>query len=222
MKGILYDYFLFSRSRLIGTAVFFAVGTLVCGLALGYFGDTPLAYPFRVTVPLFGAALVTIAVGGETKYLERLVKTRFLDHILASRVTAGLFSLAIPLMNLLSLAFGAALSLLMFAILAILGIAGISGIYLASAGALSLLIAAGELLVCFAALLLRSAEKGELAVALVILLGVVLPLDLLTGGAISVDVTDPATWEVAAAVGAALYPIGSFLIFYRVKRGELC
>lgn len=226
MKGLLYDYFLSSRSYFIGAGIVAAVLTTLWTLVLNLLSEEVLPL-IRSFLPIFALVITVIATEGCARYLEKLQKTHFLNHILSSRVSRGGFTLALLVMNLLSLALGVALVVLMFVILGLSNASLLTPELFGSVGIAAMIFGAVDFAVFFPTLLLKSAEKGGMIIGLILGFGVVFPcLRIFEDGLVTVDFTallnDPMSYLIAAAVGVGIYALSYAAILLRLKRGDVC
>lgn len=225
MKGLLYDYFLYSRGYLIGAVITFAVLTALGTAALRVF-PTEAQSLLPSILPILGMALAVIVCEGGARYIEKLLKTRFLNHILSSRVSGGGFTLALLVMNLLSLAFGIVLAFLMFAILGLSDKSLLTFELFRSTGCLSAFLSAFNFMVYFPTLLFRSAEKGGMALGLILGFGIIFPIGLFVQESslfsVSELLNDPMLLPIAGAICVGLYAVTYAAILLRIKGGDVC
>ncbi len=224
MKGILYHYFLESRAFFIGSVICL-VGSAALGVfCLNVFAEDPQILPAlrSMILPFLGLIIAVIACEGGARYIERLQKTHFLNHVLSSRVSKGGFTLSLLVINLLSHVFGTALMFLLFAVLGLADGGFLSPELFLQMGFLMLFVGAADIALYFPTLLLKSAEKGGLVIGLIVGFGIMLPCMLLEDQEILTGVenlsSDPVAW--LACVG--IYAVFCLLIWLRVKRGDVC
>lgn len=225
MKGVLYHYFLESRVYLIGSVICFAASAALGLFCLSFFAEDPqnLSVLRSMIFPFLGIIIAVIACEGGARYIEKLQKTHFLNHVLSSRISKGGFTLSLLAIDLLSHAFGTALMFLLFAILGLADGDFLSpGLFL-EMGLLMLFIGALDLALYFPTMLMKSAEKGGLVIGLIFAFGVVVPCTLLMeteeilAGLENLS-SDPVAWLICAGS----YAVFCLLIWLRVKRGDVC
>lgn len=224
MKGVLYHYFLESRAFFIGSVICFAASAALGVFCLNVFAEDPQILPVlrSMILPFLGLIIAVIACEGGARYIEKLQKTRFLNHVLSSRVSKGGFTLSLLVINLLSHVFG---TVLMFLLFAILGLADgsflSSGLFL-EMGFLMLFVGAADIAVYYPTMLLKSAEKGGLVIGLIVGFGIVPPCMLLEDQEILTGVENLSSDPIAWLVCAGLYAVFCLLIWLRVKKGDVC
>ena len=225
MKGILYHYFLDSRVFFIGSVICLAASAALGLFCLNVFARDPHALSVlrSMILPPLGLIIAVIACEGGARYIEKLQKTHFLNHVLSSRVSKGGFTLSLLVINLLSHVFGTALMFLLFAVLGLADGGFLSPDLFLEMGFLMLFVGAVDLALYYSTMLLKSAEKGGLVIGLIIGFGIMLPgvllledEEILTGlGNLS---SDPIVWLVCVG----LYAVFCLLIWLRLKRGDVC
>lgn len=225
MKGILYHYFFESRAFFIGSVICFAASAALGLFCLNFFAEDPqnLSVLRSIIFPFLGIIIAVIACEGGARYIEKLQKTHFLNHVLSSRVSKGGFTLLLLVINLLSHVFGTVLMFLLFAILGLADGGFLSPELFLQMGFLMLFVGAADLAVYYPTMLLKSAEKGGFVIGLIVGFGIVLPCMLLLEdqevliglGNLS---SDPIAWLVCAGI----YAVFCLLIRLRVNRGDVC
>lgn len=225
MKGLFYHYVLESRAYLIGSVICCAASAALGLLCLNVFADDlrVLSVLRSMILPFLGLITVVIACEGGGRYVEKLQKTHFLNHVLSSRVSKGGFTLSLLAIDLLSHVFGTALMFLMFAVLGLADGGFLSSELFLQMGLLTLFCGAVDFAVYFMTLLMKSTEKGGLLLGLILGFGVVFPCMLVMGDeeiltALENLSADPAAWLICAGIYAVFY----FLIRIRLKRGDVC
>lgn len=224
MKGVLYHYFLESRAYLIGSVICFAASAALGVFCLNFFAEDPqnLSVLRSMIFPFLGLIIVVIACEGGARYIEKLQKTHFLNHVLSSRVSKGGFTLSLLAINLLSHVFGTALMFLLFAVLGLADGGFLSPELFLQMGFLMLFVGAVDLTLYYPTMLLKSAEKGGLVIGLIVGFGIVLPCMLLEDQEILTGVENLSSDPIAWLVCAGIYAVFCLLIWLRVKRGDVC
>lgn len=225
MKGILYHYFFESRAFFIGSVICFAASAALGLFCLNFFAEDPqnLSVLRSIIFPFLGIIIAVIACEGGARYIEKLQKTRFLNHVLSSRVSKGGFTLLLLVINLLSHVFGTVLMFLLFVILGLADGGFLSPELFLQMGFLMLFVGAADLAVYYPTMLLKSAEKGGFVIGLIVGFGIVLPcMLLLEDQEILIGLGNLSSDPIAWLVCAGIYAVFCLLIRLRVNRGDVC
>lgn len=224
MKGVLYHYFLESRVFFIGSVIGLAASAALGVFCLNVFAEDPQILPVlrSMILPFPGLIIAVIACEGGARYIEKLQKTHFLNHVLSSRVSKGGFTLSLLVINLVSHVFGTALMFLLFVILGLADGGFLSPELFLQMGFLMLFVGAADLTLYYSTMLLKSAEKGGLVIGLIVGFGIVLLCTLLEDQEILTGVENLSSNPIAWLFCAGIYAVFCLLIWLWVKRGDVC
>lgn len=224
MKGVLYHYFLESRVFFIGSVIGLAASAALGVFCLNVFAEDPQILPVlrSMILPFPGLIIAVIACEGGARYIEKLQKTHFLNHVLSSRVSKGGFTLSLLVINLVSHVFGTALMFLLFVILGLADGGFLSPELFLQMGFLMLFVGAADLTLYYSTMLLKSAEKGGLVIGLIVGFGIVVLCTLLEDQEILIGVENLSSNPIAWLFCAGIYAVFCLLIWLRVKRGDVC
>lgn len=229
MKGIFYHYFLDCRAFLIGSLICFGASALFGALGIHFLeGDTTFLPILVQCLPFLALIAYTILLEGSGRYLEKLQKTHFLNHVLSSGVSRGRFALSLLLTNLFSFLLAAGMTYLMFGLLGLADSSFWSADLFLWMTVVLYLFGALQFAILFPTMLFRSSEKGGLVFGLIVGFGIVFPFMILVNSglirleSITLFLSDPLTALVCVLVGTGIYALFYLLILLRLKRGDVC
>lgn len=228
MKGILYGKFLLNRTWIMVSGLIAVFGTALCAGCIVLFPGTNSGF---LSVLFIGIQLVALAVMTEWlgRDLEANIKCRFTDMTLAGGISKNKYVLTELIKNLLTIALGLAVCLLMQLIMgafdnSFLTLEGFKNLSL-----FALFVGAFEFALNPLIINLKSAEKAGLLFGLVLGFGIVCPV-LAISKALEFDLglallrIIKSSWFAPGVVGfsAAIYAIFYFVLLHRVKKGDVC
>ena len=230
MKGLLYESFLQNRRWFLTSGIMAALATATFSIMLPNAEEFPeIANTFGMMYIFFALMVMVFCSEWTSRHLEKNIKCRFADITLAAGITKNTFVLAEFLKIVISVTIGFAMCMAMTGIISIFD----SGFF--SSGKVKLLSALAvfgiltEWAIIPLVIKFKSSEKAGLILALIVGLGIVLPLVLIFGR----DMEDipvklmtllSKKWLLPAFLGAcaALYAVVYAITLRLVKRGDVC
>lgn len=227
MRRILYGKFLLNKSWFIASGIVAVLGTALCAVLNGFVPDNSGVLTILFTgIQLVALALITEWLGRD---LEANIKCRFTDMTLAGGISRNKYVLTELMKNLITIALGFLMCLLMQLMMNVFG----SGFFSWESvrNLLLFVLFAGSLEFALNPLIiaLKSAEKAGLLFGLVLGFGIVLPL-ISASKALEYDLAAAllnilnSPWFAPAALAfcAAIYALFCFILLRRIKKGDVC
>lgn len=227
MKGILYGKFLLNKSWFIASGIVAVIGTALCAVINGFVPDDSGVPAMLLTgVQLVALALMTEWLGRD---LEANIKCRFTDMTLAGGISKNMYVLTELVKNLLTIAAGASVCVIMQLVMNIFDNNILSWESVKTLLLFTLFIGAFEFALNPLIINLKSAEKAGLLFGLVLGFGIILPI-MAVSGALEYDIVayilkvSSSPWFAPAVAGlsAVIYALFYLVLLRRVKKGDVC
>ena len=228
MKGILYGNFLLNKSWFIASGIVAVLGTVLCALCKILIPTTSSEF---LMVLFGGVQLVTFAILTEWlgRNLEANIKCRFTDMTLAGGISKNMFVMTELVKNLLTIALGLAVCLLMQLVMNVFDNSFFTWERIKLLLLLVLFVGAFEFAMNPLIINLKSSEKAGLLFGSVVGFGIVCPLiavsrffeyNLLPD--IYNVIISPLFTPAFVGFCAAVYVLFYFILLRRVKKGDVC
>ncbi len=228
MKGILYSFFAKNYSYFTGGLIYCAAACAL-GFAALLLPDNILHNNGFNTLTIIIPLILLVIPEFVLRDLESDIKSRYADYVLTA-VTRDTFAMGMLIKNLICMAAGLALSMIVAATYYLIGIAD-STIFV-QLPAMAAICGAVDWACTPLVIQMKSAEKAGLTVGLIIGIAVILPLMI----AVSVFADEDASvflsiinWLSGAQalipaylIAAALYAGFYFILLKRLERGNVC
>lgn len=228
MKGILYSFFAKNYSYFTGALIYCAAACAL-GFAALLLPDNILHNNGFNTLTIIIPLILLVIPEFVLRDLESDIKSRYADYVLTA-VTRDTFALGMMIKNLICMAAGLALSMLVAAVYYFVGITDVTIFVLLPA--MAAICGAVDWACTPLVIQMKSAEKAGLTVGLIIGIAVILPLMI----AVSVFADEDASvflsivnWLTGAQalipaylIAAALYAGFYFILLKRLERGNVC
>ncbi|MBQ9947313.1 MAG: hypothetical protein IJO91_02900 [Oscillospiraceae bacterium] len=230
MKAMLYTYLKLNTKYWIAAAVSLVFSIVLCVIFIQSAKEDPeaggVAAMLLLLTPLFAPIMLAEPLG---HYLEDSMKSRFVCHVLASKVTRHQFVLFYLLTDIITTLVGAGLVIINYVVFDAFDFEAwdlLPSVFILLAGT-----ALVNWITLPLTISLKSTEKAGAIVGLVLGFGVVLPAMLIFVHSSEGAPTDqmianllspsPETQAITYAVMAVLFVLFYFILYKRVKRGDL-
>ncbi|MCM1164543.1 MAG: hypothetical protein NC299_08280 [Lachnospiraceae bacterium] len=230
MCGILYGNFILNKKWFLAAGITAVFGTVSCAVLNGLMPDDVAA----TSMIFIGVQLITFAILSEwlARNLESNVKCRFTDLTLAGGVSKNMFVMSELLKNLITIAAGMALCIIMQLVMSVFNKEFFTLESVKMIAVLGFFCGAVEWTVNPLTISFKSAEKAGLTMGLIIGFGLVMPImillntfteetetlvnrlpELFSGNTLTL---------IMVGISAALYVIFYFALLARIKKGDVC
>lgn len=228
MRGILYGKFLLNKGWFIASGIVAVLGTALCAVCNAIVPDNGSGV---LTVLFTGIRLVALALMTEWlgRDLEANIKCRFTDMTLAGGISRKMYVLTELVKNLLTIAAGGMLCLLMQLVMNVFDGGSFTWESVKNLALFVLFVGSLEFALNPLIINLKSAEKAGLLFGLILGFGIVCPA-LAISGALEYDLGAAllkiigSEWFAPAAAGfsAVIYAAFYFVMLHRIGKGDVC
>lgn len=230
MKGLLYESFLLNRRWFLTSGIMTALATAVFSIMLPNAEEFPeIVNTFGMMYIFFALMVMVFCSEWTSRHLENNIKCRFADITLAAGITKNTFVLAEFLKIVISVTIGFAMCMAMTGIISIFESGFFSYDKVKLLSALAVFGILTEWAIIPLVIKFKSSEKAGLVLALIVGLGIALPLVLIFGRDMEEIPAKLMTllskkWLFPAFLGAcaALYAVVYAITLRMVKRGDVC